>query len=108
MEPYATQKEKKVGVHKPKIVHLPDGIDDRSKSQRRAEKQNIKDQRRAIKKAARQQLKRDLESSTGYNEVSEIAPMSRESWEGCRPEDFEKLHTEWLKEKEKENNEHNT
>ena len=60
MDPYAKPNEQKVGAQRPKISHLPDKIDNRTRNQRRAEKQGVAAERRAIKKAARQQLKRKL------------------------------------------------
>jgi hypothetical protein len=60
MEPYAKPNERKVGANRPKITHLPADIDQRTRSQRRAEKQAVAAERRAIKKAARQQLQRKL------------------------------------------------
>jgi hypothetical protein len=60
MNPYAPPNERKVGAQRPKISHLPSQIDDRTRSQRRAEKQTVAAERRAIKKAARQSLKRKL------------------------------------------------
>jgi len=60
MEPYAKPKERKVGEQRPKIRHLPRATDSRTRRQRQAEKQVVADERRAIKKAARQQLQRQL------------------------------------------------
>ena len=60
MDPYAKPKERKVGANRPKISHLPSDIDQRTRNQRRAEKQAVAAERRAIKKAARQELKRKL------------------------------------------------
>jgi hypothetical protein len=65
MDPYAKPNERKVGAQRPKISHLPDKIDNRTRSERRAEKQAVAAARRAIKKSARRHLKqqmlRDLE-----------------------------------------------
>jgi hypothetical protein len=65
MDPYAKPKERKVGAQRPKISHLPDKIDNRTRGERRAEKQAVAAERRAIKKSARRHLKqqmlRDLE-----------------------------------------------
>ncbi len=65
MNPYAKPNERKVGAQRPKISHLPDKIDNRTRSERRAEKQAVAAERRAIKKSARRHLKqqmlRDLE-----------------------------------------------
>ena len=60
MDPYAKRKERRVGVNRPKISHLSADVDPRTRSQRRAEKQAVAAERRAIKKAARQDLKRKL------------------------------------------------
>jgi hypothetical protein len=49
-----------VGANRPKISHLPGEIDRRTRNQRRAEKQAIAAERRAIKKAARRNLKKQL------------------------------------------------
>ncbi len=60
MNPYAKPNERKVGAQRPKISHLPGKIDERTRKQRQAEKQAVAAERRAIKKAARQRLKRKL------------------------------------------------
>jgi hypothetical protein len=60
MEPYAKPKERKVGEQRPKIRHLPEATDSRTRRQRQAEKQVVTDERRAIKKSARQHLQRQL------------------------------------------------
>ena len=60
MNPYAKPNERRVGADRPKISHLPSEIDGRTRSQRRAEKQAIAAERRAIKKAARRQLKKQM------------------------------------------------
>jgi hypothetical protein len=60
MNPYAKPNEKKVGANRPKMSHLPDKIDPRTRSERRAEKEAVAAERRAIKKAARQRLKKQL------------------------------------------------
>jgi hypothetical protein len=60
MDPYAKPNERKVGAQRPKISHLPGKIDERTRKQRQAEKQAVAAERRAIKKAARQRLKRQL------------------------------------------------
>jgi len=61
MDPYAKPNERRVGVNRPKISHLPSEIDKRTRSQRRADKQEITAERRAIKKAARRNLKKQLQ-----------------------------------------------
>lgn len=60
MDPYAKSNERKTGANRPKIAHLPAGLDRRTRQQRQAEKRAVVDERRAIKKAARQELKRKL------------------------------------------------
>ena len=60
MDPYAKPKERRIGENRPKISHLPAKIDNRTRSQRRAEKQAVAAARRRIKKGARQQLNRQL------------------------------------------------
>jgi hypothetical protein len=62
MDPYAKPNERKVGAQRPKISHLPSKIDNRTRKDRQAEKQAVAAQRRAIKKSARQHLKRKLMS----------------------------------------------
>lgn len=61
MEPYARPHEKKVGANRPKISHLPADVDKRTRRERQAEKLAVAAQRRAIKKSARRQLKKELE-----------------------------------------------
>lgn len=68
MDPYAKPKEQKVGARRPKISHLPSKIDNRTRSERRADKQAVAAERRAIKKSARQHLKQKLR-----NELAEAA-----------------------------------
>jgi hypothetical protein len=60
MDPYAKPKERKVGRSRPKIRHLPQSIEPRTRRERHAEKEAIAAQRRAIKKAARRHLKQQL------------------------------------------------
>ena len=60
MNPYAKPKERKVGSKRPKIAHLPHKIDKRTRSERQADKQAVIAERRAIKKSARQDLKKKL------------------------------------------------
>ena len=60
MDPYAKPNERKVGVQRPKISHLSSKIDNRTRKDRQAEKQAVAAERRAIKKSARQDLKRKL------------------------------------------------
>jgi hypothetical protein len=60
MDPYAKRNERRVGENRPKISHLPAEVDIRTRRDRQREKQAVTDERRAIKKAARQGLKRKL------------------------------------------------
>ena len=60
MDPYAKPTERKVGANRPKISHLPSQIDERTRKDRQAEKQAVAAERRAIKKSARQNLKKKL------------------------------------------------
>ena len=60
MDPYAKRNERRVGANRPKVSHLPADIDHRTRKDRQREKQAVVDERRAIKKAARQGLKRKL------------------------------------------------
>jgi len=49
-----------VGAKRPKISHLARAVDTRTRKERQAEKQAVAAERRAIKKSARQHLKRKL------------------------------------------------
>jgi len=60
MNPYAKPKEKKIGPQRPKITHLPSAVETRTRQERLAEKRAVADERRAIKKSARQHLKQEL------------------------------------------------
>jgi hypothetical protein len=60
VDPYAKSKEKKVGVRRPKISHLAPAVDTRTRRERLAEKEAVAAERRAIKKAARRDLKQQL------------------------------------------------
>jgi len=60
MDTYAKPDERKVGGQRPKISHLPSKIDNRTRKERQAEKQAVAAERRAIKKSARQNLKKQL------------------------------------------------
>ncbi len=60
VDPYAKPKEKKTGAQRPKVSHLPSMIDPRTRNERKAEKQAVAAARRAIKKSARQHLKREM------------------------------------------------
>lgn len=61
MEPYATSRETKIGINRPRIQHLAEtGEERRTRSERQAEKASVAAERRAIKKGARQQLHREM------------------------------------------------
>ena len=60
MDPYARLNEHKVGRNRPKISHTGAAQDVRTRQQRKAEKAAVAAERRAIKKAARRDLKREL------------------------------------------------
>jgi hypothetical protein len=60
VDPYEKPKEKKVGGHRPKISHLAQSVDRRTRRERLAEKEAVAAERRAIKKAARRHLKQQL------------------------------------------------
>lgn len=47
-------------MRRPKIAHLPNSIETRTRRERQAEKQAVAAERRAIKKAARRHLKKQL------------------------------------------------
>jgi hypothetical protein len=67
MNPYAKPKERKTGAQRPKIRHVPQSVEPRTRREREAEKQGVVAERRAIKKAARrhlnEQLVRELEEA---------------------------------------------
>ncbi|PYJ27421.1 MAG: hypothetical protein DMF24_13095 [Verrucomicrobia bacterium] len=60
MDPYAKPNERKIGALRPKIRHLSQSTEPRTRRERQAEKEAIAAKRRAIKKAARRHLKRQL------------------------------------------------
>jgi hypothetical protein len=60
MDPYAKPNERKVGAHRPKIRHVPQATELRTRRERQAEKEAVAAERRAIKKAARRHLKQQL------------------------------------------------
>jgi hypothetical protein len=60
MDPYATPKERDIGARRPKIRHVPQSVESRTRRERQAEKQGVAAERRAIKKAARRHLKEQL------------------------------------------------
>ncbi|HEY2625792.1 MAG TPA: hypothetical protein VGI41_03450 [Candidatus Udaeobacter sp.] len=62
MDPYAKPEERRVGARRPKITHLPETAETRTRKERLAEKEAVAAERRAIKKSARQHLKRQLQT----------------------------------------------
>jgi len=56
-----------VGAHRPKIRHLPQATEPRTRRERQAEKEVVAAERRAIKKAARRHLKQQLLEELGEN-----------------------------------------
>ena len=60
MNPYAKPNERKTGEARPKILHTGGTVDSRTRQDRQREKEAIKAERRAIKKAARRHLKRQM------------------------------------------------
>jgi hypothetical protein len=60
VDPYAKPKERKIGAQRPKITHLPNSAERRTRRERHAEKEAVAAERRAIKKAARRHLKQQL------------------------------------------------
>ena len=61
MDPYASPKERKVGVQRPKIQHVAETPEQRrTRRERQAEKEGVAAERRAIKKSARRHLKQQL------------------------------------------------
>ena len=60
MNPYAKPKERKTGTQRPKIRHVPQSVEPRTRRARKAEKEDVAAERRAIKKAARRYLKEQL------------------------------------------------
>jgi hypothetical protein len=68
MDPYAKPKERKIGAHRPKIRHLPQSTEPRTRRERQAEKEAVAAERRAIKKAARRHLKEQLQKELDESE----------------------------------------
>jgi hypothetical protein len=60
MDPYAKPKERKIGARRPKIRHVSQSVEPRTRRERQAEKESVAAERRAIKKAARRHLKEQL------------------------------------------------
>jgi len=65
MDPYAKPTERDIGPRRPKIRHVSQSVEPRTRRERHAEKQGVAAERRAIKKAARrhsnEQLLRELD-----------------------------------------------
>jgi hypothetical protein len=60
MDTYAKPKERNIGERRPKIRHVSQSVEPRTRRERHAEKQGVAAERRAIKKAARRHLKDQL------------------------------------------------
>jgi len=60
MDPYAKPRERNIGARRPKIRHVSQSVEPRTRLERQAEKQGVAAERRAIKKAARRDLKDQL------------------------------------------------
>lgn len=69
MDPYAKPNEKKIGANRPKISHLPSDLETRTRQHRQVEKQAVAAERRAIKKAARRNLKKELDEEISKLEI---------------------------------------
>ncbi len=63
MDPYARPNERSVGDRKPRINHVTPGLArETTPGERQAEKLRVAARRRAIKKAARRDLKKQLDA----------------------------------------------
>jgi len=60
MDPYAKPKERKTGARRPRIRHVSQSVESRTRRERQAEKEGVAAGRRAIKKAARRHRKKQL------------------------------------------------
>jgi len=60
MDPYAKPKERDIGARRPKIRHVSQSVEPRTRRQRQAEREGVAAERRAIKKAAQRHLKEQL------------------------------------------------
>jgi hypothetical protein len=60
MDPYAKPKERNIGARRPKVRHVSQSVESRTRRQRQTEKQGVAAERRAIKKAARRDLKEQM------------------------------------------------
>jgi hypothetical protein len=68
VDPYAKPKERKVGAQRPKISHSARWAEKRTRRERQAEKEAVASERRAIKKAARRHLKKQLLEELNEND----------------------------------------
>ena len=73
MDPYAKPKERNIGARRPKIRHVSQSAEPRTRRERQVEKQGVTAERRAIKKAARRHLKEQL-----LREIDEADRKKRE------------------------------
>jgi len=60
MDAYAKPRERDIGPRRPKIRHVSQSVEPRTRRERQAEKQGVAAERRAIKKAARRHLNEQL------------------------------------------------
>jgi hypothetical protein len=60
VDPYTKPKERSTGARRPKIRHVSQSVEPRTRRERQAEKQAVAAKRRAIKKGARRHLKEQL------------------------------------------------
>jgi hypothetical protein len=60
MDPYAKPKERNTGERRPKIRHVSQSVEPRTRRERQAEREGVAAERRAIKKGARRCLKKQL------------------------------------------------
>ena len=60
MNPYAKPRERKTGARRPRIRHLSQSTEPRTRRERQAEKEGVAAERKAIKKAVRRYLKEQL------------------------------------------------
>jgi len=61
MDPYAKPKERNIGARRPRIRHVSQSVEPRTRHERQAQKHEVAAERRAIKKAARRHLKEQLQ-----------------------------------------------
>ncbi|HEY6154024.1 MAG TPA: hypothetical protein VIW07_09820 [Candidatus Udaeobacter sp.] len=68
MDPYTKPKERNIGARRPKIRHVSQSEEPRTRRERQAQKQEVAAERRAIKKGARRHLKEQLLRELGETE----------------------------------------